>query len=32
MQLMTVRDAKIAEIRPFYLDTAAVLEALHCRE
>ncbi|WP_433193300.1 nuclear transport factor 2 family protein [Nocardia sp. CA-107356] len=28
MQLMTFRDGLIVEIRPFYLDTAAVLEAL----
>ncbi|WP_433242977.1 nuclear transport factor 2 family protein [Streptosporangium sp. CA-135522] len=28
MQLMTIRDGRVAEIRPFYLDTAAVIEAL----
>ncbi|MEV4498657.1 nuclear transport factor 2 family protein [Micromonospora arborensis] len=28
MQLITVRDGLIAEIRPFYLDTAAVIETL----
>ncbi|WP_214415449.1 nuclear transport factor 2 family protein [Sphaerisporangium fuscum] len=28
MQLMTIKDGRIAEIRPFYLDTAAVLAAL----
>ncbi|MET8874495.1 nuclear transport factor 2 family protein [Nocardia sp. NPDC004278] len=28
MQLMTFRDGLITEIRPFYLDTAAVLEVL----
>lgn len=28
MQLIIVRDGLVTEIRPFYLDTAAVLEAL----
>ncbi|WAL68341.1 nuclear transport factor 2 family protein [Amycolatopsis cynarae] len=28
MQLITVRDGLIAEMHPFYMDTAAVLEAL----
>jgi len=28
VQIMTVRDGRIAEIRPFYLDTTAVLDAL----
>jgi ketosteroid isomerase-like protein len=28
MQLISVRDGLVAEFRPFYLDTAAVLEAL----
>jgi ketosteroid isomerase-like protein len=28
MQLMTFRDGLIAEMRPFYLDTAAVIEVL----